>query len=149
MLPKNKRPRILLSKVSPFLGGRRCYQHLRPWSQDSEGPSPARFPRWDGGEGPCPAHHQLSCPRPLPSESPSAAYPAWAWQGCAREARCFRKQAVSRSRGAEVMLLLPTQSLPVAFRAASLGETGAFHSGQLCKQVSQCCKGTFSCDFSQ
>lgn len=47
------------------------------------------------------------------------------------------------------MLLLPAQSLPVAFRAASTGEIGAFHLGQLCKQVPQCFKGTFSCDFSQ
>lgn len=56
---------------------------------------------------------------------------------------------MSRSRGAEVRLLLPAQSSPGAFRAASLGEIGAFHLGQLCKQVPQCFKGTFSCDFSQ
>lgn len=138
MLPKNNGPRILLSKASPLLGGRRCHQHLRPRSQDSAAPCPARFPGWGGGESPC--------PRPLPSESPSA---AWARQGCAREARCFGKQVVSRSRGAEVRLLLPAQSSPGAFRAASLGEIGAFHLGQLCKQVPQCFKGTFSCDFSQ
>ena len=114
-------------------------QEARPPSLCSEpnprGACPTQFPGGGVGEkdrAEQPPPPSISCPKPLPS--------LWGLRGLgALRSRWFL--------GGDAPL--PAPSLPAALRAASLGEIGIYHLAQLCRQVSQCFKGTFSCDFSQ
>lgn len=142
-LPVSKRTLSWKQKVLPASS---CSQAAR------EGSRPVQFP---GGVGRRTAAEPLLVFLPkapaLPLESPRAAHPVWAPEGRVPEALMLREAGgfleLSRAAG-DASFAHPTHP-PATLRAASLGEIGMYHLAQLWKQVSQCCKGTFSCDLPQ
>lgn len=127
---------LLVSKASSVLEGRRCHQGLHPESHAGEGPAqPSSQGSWGRRATPNPPPVFLPKAPALPLGSPRAAHPVLVlWEAGERGCRWCSS---ARPR------------LPGDLRAASLGEMGLHHLVQLCKQVSPCFKGTFSCDFSQ
>lgn len=115
-------------------------------------PARGRSPFSSGqGQGERP---RLPSRRPVVPEAPalclwgrSVLPPAWAQEQHTHRAlgklTGLGKQVASGRR-----VELPGTS-PAALRTASFGEIAIYQVVQLCKQVAQCFKSTFSCDFSQ